>query len=63
MPTIARIGRLERPLTLICGACGHRVTWSTAEARRTLGGNCMVTDARRRLRCSHCGQRGTVDFA
>jgi hypothetical protein len=25
MPTIARIGRLDRPLTIICGACGHRV--------------------------------------
>ncbi|HEY1926605.1 MAG TPA: hypothetical protein VGG92_04000 [Caulobacteraceae bacterium] len=63
MPTIARIGRLQRPLTLLCSACRHRVTWTAAEARQKLGGDCMVTDARRRLRCSQCGQRGTADFA
>lgn len=64
MPTIARIGRLIRPLTIICNACGHSVTWAPAEARRRLGGDCMVTDARRRLTCSVCGQRERlVDFA
>jgi hypothetical protein len=36
-----------------------------AEARRRLGGDCMVTDARRRLRCSVCNANGSrfVDFA
>lgn len=63
MPTIARIGRLERPLTIACSTCGHRVVWTVAEARQRLGGDCMVTDARRRLWCSQCGARGTVDFA
>jgi hypothetical protein len=65
MPTIARIGRLERPLTITCCICGHSVTWTAQEARRRLGGDCIVTDARRRLWCSRCGERSTtaVDFS
>jgi hypothetical protein len=65
MPTIERIGRLKGPLTITCCACKHQVTWSPQEAARRLGGECMVTDARRRLKCSACGERrsGFVDFA
>lgn len=65
MPQIERIGRLTRPLTISCKSCGRQVTWTVAEARRRLGGDCMVTDARRRLRCSVCAGKGSeaVDFA
>jgi hypothetical protein len=40
------------------------VTWSVTEAIRRFGGECMVTDARRRLACSACGERRSrcVDF-
>lgn len=59
MPTIERIGRLRGPLTVSCRTCGHGVVWAVAEAVRRLGGECMTTDARRRLRCSACGERRT----
>lgn len=64
MATIERIGRLTKPLTITCHGCGHNTTWPPREAARRLGGDCMVTDARRRLRCSACGARGSefVDF-
>jgi hypothetical protein len=64
MATIARIGRLKRPLVIRCHACGHGVTWSKEAAVRRLGGVCTVIDARRRLCCSRCGARGSqhVDF-
>jgi hypothetical protein len=64
MPTIERIGMLRGPLTIRCHSCGHSVTWPVPEARRRLGGECMVTDARRRLWCSACGERRTrfIDF-
>jgi hypothetical protein len=65
VPTIERIGRLKGPLTVTCHTCGHNTTWSALEAARRLGGECMVTDARRRLRCSACGERRTrcIDFS
>gem|GEM_PF-5903307 len=56
MPSIERIGRLRGPLTITCVTCGHRTTWTPREAVRRLGGECMVTDARRRLRCAACGE-------
>lgn len=64
MPTIERIGRLKGPLTIRCYTCKHEVTWSAREAARKLGGECMVTDARRRLKCSACGEARThrIDF-
>jgi hypothetical protein len=62
MPTIERIGRLKGPLTITCPGCGHRVTWTAAEAVRRLGGECMVTDVRRRLRCAACGA-ASADFS
>jgi hypothetical protein len=64
MPTIERIGRLTFPLTIICWTCKREVTWTPKEATKRLGGECMVTDARRRLWCSACGERGRgrVDF-
>ena len=66
MPQIDRIGRLIRPLVITCRTCGHRVVWTTAQARERLGGDCMVTDARRRLKCSACDGEGRtpgfVDF-
>lgn len=63
MPTIARIGRLKGPLTIRCFTCGHAATWTPAQAARRLGGECMVTDARRRLVCSACGERRTRRIA
>jgi hypothetical protein len=65
MATIARIGRLTKPLTITCRSCGHAVTWRPREASSRLGGDCIVTDARRRLRCSSCGANGSryVDFS
>jgi hypothetical protein len=65
MPTIERIGRLKGDLTITCWSCKHRVTWSRQEAAARLGGECMVTDARRRLSCSACGERGRgrVEFS
>jgi hypothetical protein len=41
------------------------VTWTPTEAVRKLGGECMITDARRRLRCSVCGggRLKLVDFS
>ena len=64
MTTVARIGLLKGPLTIRCFTCAHQVTWSVAEAIRRFGGECMVTDARRRLACSACGERRSrcVDF-
>ena len=59
MPTIERIGRLKGDLAIACRTCGHRVVWPPREAARRLGGDCMVTDARRRLWCSACGERRT----
>ena len=56
MPQIARIGRLQGPLTIRCYTCKHQVVWTPKEAARRLGGECIVTDARRRLRCSACGE-------
>jgi hypothetical protein len=63
MPTIERIGRLKGPLTISCGSCGHRVTWTAREAACRLGGECMTTDARKRLWCSACGERRTYLIA
>jgi hypothetical protein len=63
MPQIERIGRLQGPLTIACLSCGHRATWPVADAVRRLGGECMVTDARRRLWCSQCGERRTWRIA
>ena len=54
MATIDRIGRLNGPLTIHCGACGHTARWSPEEARRKLGAQCMIPDAKRVLRCSAC---------
>lgn len=64
MTTVARIGRLAAPLTIRCFTCAHQTTWNVAEAVRRLGGECMVTNARRRLACSMCGERRSrrVDF-
>jgi hypothetical protein len=64
MATIARIGRLKRPLTITCHACGHSTTWTAVEAAIRLGAECTVTDARRRLCCSKCRATGSqhVDF-
>ena len=53
--TIDRIGRLKGPLTIHCGNCNHATTWSIEEARRKLGGGCIISDAKRVLRCSVCG--------
>jgi hypothetical protein len=58
-PQVERIGRLRGPLTITCHTCGHSVTWTVLEACRKLGGECMVTDARRRLWCGACGERRT----
>ena len=55
MATIDRLGRLTGPLTIRCGACGHSANWSALEARRELGGECMIPAAKRVLRCSACG--------
>jgi hypothetical protein len=55
LATVARIGRLDRPLTITCGACRHSVTWPIREAIGKLGGGCMIPEAKRRLRCSRCG--------
>ena len=65
MPTIDRIGRLRGPLTITCWTCKHRVTWSPCEAAARLGGECIVTQARRRLWCSAFGERGRrrVEFS
>jgi hypothetical protein len=63
MPTIERIGRLKGPLTITCASCRHSVTWAVAKAVSRLGGECMTTDARRRLWCSACGQRRTYCIA
>ncbi len=57
MPQIDRIGRLRGPLRITCGTCSRRVVWTPREATRRLGGDCTTTDARRRLRCSVCGER------
>lgn len=59
MSTIERIGRLRVPLTISCASCGHSTTWSLREAVRRPGGECMITDARRRLQCSARGERET----
>ena len=59
MPQIDRIGRLSGPLRITCTACRHHSLWSPAEARRRLGGDCTTTDAKRRLKCSACGERRT----
>ena len=57
MPQIDRIGRLVGPLRITCGTCGRVAVWSPRDAARQLGGECTTTDARRRLRCSVCGER------
>lgn len=64
MPQIERIGRLQRPLTIRCYACKHQAVWTPREAARKLGGECTTLDARRRLRCSACGNNssGRIDF-
>ena len=65
MATIDRIGRLTGPLTIHCGNCGRATTWSAQEARRKLGGGCMIPDAKRILRCSACGggRHGFIYFS
>lgn len=60
MPPIERIATLRGPLTIECAVCGHKVVWSEKDAMARLGGECMVTDARRRLFCSACGERSTT---
>lgn len=64
MPQLERIGRLQGPLTLTCITCGHAATWTVREAVAKLGGDCGVFEARRRLRCSACGEREgrRIDF-
>jgi hypothetical protein len=60
MPQIDRIGRLNKPVVITCTACGHATTWTPAEARARLGGECTVYDARRRLGCSACRREGRI---
>jgi hypothetical protein len=65
MATVARIGRLERPLTITCGNCRHSVTWPVKLAIARLGGACMIPDAKRRLRCTMCdgGRHKFIDLS
>lgn len=59
MPQIDRIGRLKGPLRITCNSCGHLAMWSPPHARARLGGDCTTTEAKRRLKCSACGERRT----
>lgn len=64
MPPVDRIGRLNGPLRIHCRTCRHVATWTPQEARQRLGGECTTVDAKRRLKCSRCGERRTwcIDF-
>lgn len=63
MPQIDRIARLEGPLRITCQTCRHEALWAPPEAARKLGGETHPTDARRRLKCSACGERRTWRIA
>ncbi len=56
------VGRLRGPLTITCRTCEHSSTWSPKEASRRLGAECTVPSARRKLRCSACGERRSMYF-
>jgi ribosomal protein S27E len=56
------IGRLRGSLQITCHVCGHAALWSQREASARLGDGCTVPRARRRLKCSRCGER-KVNFA
>ena len=65
MATIDRIGRLDGPLRITCGSCGHQALWTPRDAKTRLGGDCTTTAAKRRLKCSACGERRTymIEFS
>lgn len=63
MAQIDRIGRLDGPLRITCNTCRHQALWQPREAKRQLGGDCTTVEAKRRLRCSACGERRTYMIA
>lgn len=65
MPQIDRIARLKGPLRITCCSCRHEALWQPAQAVARLGGEANPTDAKRRLRCSICGERRTyrIEFS
>jgi DNA-directed RNA polymerase subunit RPC12/RpoP len=65
MALIDRIGRLNGPLRITCSACGHQALWHPRDAKAKLGGECTTIAAKRRLKCSACGERRTymIEFS
>lgn len=62
MAQIDRIGRLSGPLRITCVSCRHQALWTPREAKARLGGDCTTVAAKRRLKCSGCGERRTFCF-
>jgi hypothetical protein len=65
MARIDRIARLDGPLRITCRGCGHAAVWDPPAAKARLGGEAHPTAAKRRLKCSRCGERRTwmIDFS
>ena len=54
-----RMMRGAETLKITC-ACGHAVTWTSAQAFARLGPDAMPFDIRRRLICTVCGRVGVA---
>lgn len=65
MAIIDRIGRLDGPLRITCSTCAHQALWTPREAKARLGAECTTVAAKRRLKCSACGERRTfrIEFS
>lgn len=59
MPPIERVAHLRDDLRITCLTCRHQARWTPQDARRRFGAEATTVSAKRRLKCSRCGERRT----
>ncbi len=58
--TLRRMLANTTTLKMACEACGHRASWTRAQAFSRLGPDATPFEIRRRLTCSGCGQTDRI---